>query len=108
MEFRNDFDDGHVDPNVSIGLFRILQESLTNISRHAKAKKVFIGIEKTKGEIRLTILDNGIGFDTSLKQDGHTFGLLGIKERTYMMKGDCQIYSKPGEGTRIVICIPAN
>jgi PAS domain S-box-containing protein len=108
MQYQNDLDDEHLDPNISIGLFRILQESLTNIARHAKAKKVFISIVRSGGEVRLMIRDDGIGFDTSLKKEEHTFGLLGIKERTYMMKGDCQIHSKPGEGTGIVISIPVS
>jgi PAS domain S-box-containing protein len=106
MQYQNNFDDADIDSNVSIGLFRILQESLTNIARHAGAKKVVISIENVKGEIRLSIQDDGKGFEPSAKQAGPTFGLLGIKERTYMMKGDCEIYSKPGEGTRISIHIP--
>ena len=106
VQYQNDFDDVDIDSNISIGLFRILQESLTNIARHAGAEKVIISISKTKKLIGLMIQDDGIGFDTSAKKAEHTFGLLGIKERTFMMKGDCLIYSKPGEGTRISIHIP--
>ena len=107
IQYQNDFDDAHVDPNISIGLFRILQESLTNIARHAGAKKVFISIAKAKELIQLIIGDDGVGFDMTAKQAENTFGLLGIKERTYMMNGEFQVYSKPGEGTRISVSIPA-
>lgn len=106
FEYQNDFDDAVIGPNVSIGLFRILQESLTNIARHANATKVLINISGVGKMIRLTICDDGIGFDASVKQSSPTFGLLGIKERTYMLNGDCQIYSNPGEGTRISVHIP--
>ena len=106
VQYQNDCDDADIDSETSIGLFRILQESLTNITRHAHAKKVVISITKTKEMIWLMIQDDGKGFDLSAKQADLTFGLLGIKERTYMMKGDCQIASKPGKGTSVSIQIP--
>lgn len=106
IEYQNDFDDAVVGPNISIGLFRILQESLTNIARHANATRINIGIDRVEDMIRLIVQDDGVGFDTSVKQAGHTFGLLGIKERTYMLKGNCQIQSKPGNGTKISVQIP--
>lgn len=106
FEYQNDFDDAVLRPNVSIGLFRILQEPFTNIARHANATKVLVSITQVEKMIRLTICDDGIGFDTSVKQSSPTFSLLGIKERTYMLNGDCQIYSSPGEGARISVHIP--
>lgn len=106
LEYNNDFDDMAIAPNFSIGLFRILQESLTNIAKHAKAKKVMVDIARVEDMVQLTVQDDGVGFDTSAKPADQCFGLLGIKERTYMMKGDCIIHSMPGEGTKIGIRIP--
>lgn len=106
IKYKNTFDDLNADSTISIGLFRILQESLTNIAKHAKAKKVIVDISKEKDILQLTVEDNGIGFDTGIKETGLSFGLLGIKERTYMMKGDCSIQSQPGKGTKITVRIP--
>jgi signal transduction histidine kinase len=106
IRYEIDFDDKNINPDISIGLFRILQESLTNIARHANAKTALITIEKLKDTARLTIQDDGIGFDTTVKQNKVSFGLLGIKERTGMMHGECSIVSAPGKGTTIEVKIP--
>ena len=106
IKYKNTFDDLNTDSNISIGLFRILQESLTNIAKHARAKKVIVDISKVKDMLQLTVQDDGVGFDTAVKGTDLTFGLLGIKERTYMMKGDFLIYSQPGKGTKITVSIP--
>lgn len=107
IEYENNFDDKNVSPDIAIGLFRILQESLTNIAKHANATKIAISITNEQGAIRLLTEDNGIGFDTTAKPSQLKFGLLGIKERTYMMKGEYSIYSKPGKGTKIEVSIQA-
>ncbi|HAO45887.1 MAG TPA: PAS domain S-box protein [Ferruginibacter sp.] len=104
--YTNEFDDSGVHPNIAISLFRILQESLTNIARHAGANNVSITVIRKGDEVHLTVQDDGVGFDATAKQHTHTFGLLGIKERTYMLKGDCLIDSSPGVGTCITVRIP--
>jgi PAS domain S-box-containing protein len=106
IAYRNNFDDANISPAVSIGLFRILQESLTNIARHAGADTVSIKIEKVKDRVRLSVQDNGVGFDIAAKKDYLTFGLLGIKERAGKMQGDCSIVSEPGAGTAVEVSIP--
>lgn len=106
VSFKNDFDDANINPAISIGLFRILQESLTNIARHSQAKKVWVGLEKSGNSVLLSIQDDGIGFDATLKKNGQTFGLLGIKERAVMLKGKCSINSTPHGGTNIAVQIP--
>jgi PAS domain S-box-containing protein len=106
IKYGNNFNDNGVNPEISIGLFRILQESLTNIMKHAMAKKISINIKEIDQTVQITIVDDGIGFDTSLKNAYTTFGLLGIRERTYMMNGECLIFSQPGSGTRIEVKIP--
>jgi signal transduction histidine kinase len=95
-----------IDDTMKIGLFRILQESLTNVARHSGAQKVNVGLERKNGQIILKIKDNGKGFDA-----GHatkkTLGLLGMKERTKMMGGVYHISGLPGEGTMVEVIVPA-
>ena len=106
ISYKNNFNDKNIQPEISIVLFRILQESLTNIAKHAAAKKVTSTIEQVNNMVHLSVADDGIGFNSSLKQKNLTFGLLGIKERTSTMQGECNIRSKPGEGTTIEVKIP--
>lgn len=95
-----------VPPDLATGLFRTYQESLTNIARHANAKEVVTSLELSNGDIRLTIADDGKGFDTRQNGQKKTLGLLGMKERVLMMDGDLEIRSEPGRGTTITITVP--
>jgi signal transduction histidine kinase len=90
----------------SIGIFRILQESLTNISRHSAARnvEVTVGIDETG--VRLKVKDDGRGFDVAAADERKTFGLLGIRERAIMLGGEVSIHSSPGGGTEIAVSIP--
>jgi signal transduction histidine kinase len=106
IEYENSFDDTNINPDISIGLFRILQESLTNIAKHSDAKNIKINIGQIHDTVQLTVEDDGIGFDTKAKKDQLTFGLIGIKERTSMLHGECTVFSKPATGTKIEVIIP--
>jgi PAS domain S-box-containing protein len=88
---------------VATSLFRIYQEALTNIARHANAKNIFSKLALNNNKVILTIKDDGIGFDMQTLGLKRTLGLLGMKERTLMIGGQFEIYSKPGEGTTIVV-----
>ncbi|MBP6686572.1 MAG: PAS domain S-box protein [Lacibacter sp.] len=90
----------------STGLFRILQESLTNITRHAAANQVDIHLKNQNNEFILYIEDNGVGFETTTVGRKKTLGLLGMKERSVMMQGFFSINSKPGSGTRVEVRVP--
>ncbi len=86
-------------------LFRITQEALTNIARHANATQVCISLERSAAEICLTIGDNGQGFDArQIPNQG--LGLLGMKERTLMLGGKLDIQSEVGRGTIVRVAIP--
>lgn len=88
-------------------LFRITQEALTNIAKHANATEAVITLEMFLMQIRLTIEDNGCGFDPDKTAGDQTgWGLLGIKERTTLLGGQYEIDSTPGQGTMIQITIP--
>jgi signal transduction histidine kinase len=90
----------------SIVLFRILQESLTNISRHANARKVEILLDHDAERIRMDVQDDGIGFDAEKARGRKTFGLLGMRERAIILRGEMSITSAPGRGTRVSVSMP--
>ena len=93
-------------PDFTIAIFRIFQESLTNVAKHAAASKVECSLFILNGEIQLKIIDNGKGFDHSLLGSTSTLGIIGMKERTLLMGGTYDISSVFGEGTKITVTIP--
>ncbi|AMO95998.1 histidine kinase-, DNA gyrase B-, and HSP90-like ATPase family protein [Collimonas fungivorans] len=86
-------------------IFRIAQESLTNISRHAQASRTEISLERKEKHYLLEVRDNGRGFDASI-QKKKSFGLVGIRERAHMLGGEVSIFSEPGAGATIRVSIP--
>lgn len=95
---------------IETALFRIFQEALTNVVRHANATRVVIRIERADHSINGSIQDDGIGFHPaefgSGARDGRGFGLLGMQERAKILGGHIEISSKPGEGTLVKIQVP--
>lgn len=85
----------------AIGLFRILQEALTNIMRHAGAHSVQVSLRLEDGELCLCVSDDGKGFAPEQRKPGQSFGLVGMQERVLMLGGQLQIDSQPGEGTTL-------
>ncbi|WP_372874583.1 PAS domain S-box protein [Pseudomonas sp.] len=85
----------------AIGLFRILQEALTNIMRHAGAHSVQVSLRLEGGELCLCVSDDGKGFAPEQRKPGQSFGLVGMQERVLMLGGRLQIDSQPGEGTTL-------
>jgi signal transduction histidine kinase len=90
----------------AIGVFRIIQESLTNIIRHANATNVVIEIIETKIEFCIKIKDNGSGFDLALLKRTKSLGVLSMQERTALFGGQLRIISNPNKGTTISLTIP--
>ena len=95
-----------VTPTVSITLFRIFQETLNNIMKHAHASKVRVLIHNRINSVDLTVSDNGCGLSEPDRQKPRSFGLRGIQERVARFNGDVRITSKPGKGTTIAVSIP--
>jgi signal transduction histidine kinase len=91
-------------PQTGQHLYRIVQEGLTNIRKHAKASHVSLKISATVERIHLILIDNGKGFDQALSFTG--FGLQGIKQRVNVLEGELTVNSTPGKGTRIHVSIP--
>lgn len=89
-------------------LYRIIQEALTNVAKHAKAKEVSITLERVKDYVEVRVNDDGIGFDTASvsKRRARRFGLAGIQERVDLMEGKFQVQSRKGRGTEIRVEIP--
>jgi PAS domain S-box-containing protein len=92
--------------NIKTGLYRIFQESLTNVSRHAKARNVTVDLRFVNDHLNLTIADDGCGFELKEKPQERTLGLIGMRERTQMMGGIYVVKSKPGEGTTVKVTVP--
>ncbi|MBN8673326.1 MAG: PAS domain S-box protein [Chitinophagales bacterium] len=88
------------------GLYRIFQESLTNVARHSGATLVKVVLEEKENYLMLSIEDNGKGFDMQETKDRRTLGILGMKERSMMMGGIYEISSLPGKGTIITVSVP--
>ncbi|WP_323354475.1 response regulator [Leptolyngbya sp. CCNP1308] len=90
--------------------FRIVQEALTNIARHAQAQMVSVTLRQANHTLHLTIQDDGVGFDqTNLSQaraKGTSLGILGMEERGTLIGGQLSIASTPGQGTRIALRVP--
>jgi len=102
--FQNQIADLSVPPVIATGIFRIFQESLTNIARHAKAHEVKATLSASDGFLKMEITDDGRGFDTTAQRK--TLGLLGMKERAIMIGGELSIQSTPGKGTTVLITVP--
>lgn len=95
-----------INETIKTGLFRIFQESLTNVARHASATKVKVDLLEKNGYILLRIEDDGKGFNKLQVHNKRTLGILGMKERTAMMGGTYVIESNPGQGTIVVVSVP--
>ena len=93
-----------VDNDLKINLYRIIQESLQNINKYAKAKTVLVNLLKDADHLHITIMDDGVGFDTNKKSKG--IGLQNITSRVESCKGTFELKSKPGKGTTITIDLP--
>ncbi len=90
----------------AIGLFRILQESLTNVMRHARAQTVSVQLQLEGDLLCLRVSDDGCGFADAARSAGSSFGLVGMRERIQMLGGQLCIDSQPGEGTTITARVP--
>jgi len=96
-----------VDNRLATPLYRMVQESLTNIARHAEATEVVVSLHgDSSGKITLDVDDNGKGMSDDEQQTPKSFGLIGMRERAAILGGEMVIRSKPGAGTSIEIVIP--
>ncbi|MFN8254037.1 MAG: PAS domain S-box protein, partial [Ferruginibacter sp.] len=94
------------DENISICIFRVYQEALTNITKHAAAGNVWGSLTCENGFVCLSIKDDGKGFDPDTLKNNFTFGIIGLKERVTALRGVFELSSSPGNGTVITVKIP--
>jgi len=98
--------DFELDEPYATAIFRILQESLTNVARHAHASLVEVTLERDADGVMLTVHDNGRGFALSDPRKPNSYGLMGLRERVYLLDGEVSIDSRQGFGTLIRVRIP--
>jgi signal transduction histidine kinase len=93
-------------PEIAIALFRVGQEALNNIIRHARARHVELVVEAEEEVCAITIADDGIGMDLSNPRFLNSHGISGMRHRIARLGGNCEVESAPGKGTRLLITIP--
>ena len=94
-------------PDVETAVYRVVQEALHNVAKHAKAKSVTIKLTRENDLVRLSVEDDGVGITPKPVSRGHSFGLAGIKERVASLGGKVTVTSERNRGTRLEIIVPA-
>ena len=103
LEIRGDLD--LADPHAS-AIFRVLQESLTNVTKHSEATRVEVALERAGGKVTLAVEDNGRGLPDDFARKPNAYGLVGVRERAYVLGGVASIEGTPGGGTLIRLELP--
>jgi signal transduction histidine kinase len=93
--------------DMAIALFRVVQEGLSNIIQHARAKTVKLELTGDERHCTVTLIDDGQGFDADSPQFRWSHGLMGMRQRAEALGGELQIESRVGEGTRVRVIVPA-
>lgn len=92
--------------HLETGIYRIVQEALTNVARHAKASTVTISMKQNEKTLFVQIVDNGMGIEPSKIQSPLSTGISGMRERTEILSGSMEIKSDPGKGTQVKVQVP--
>jgi signal transduction histidine kinase len=98
--------DASIGKDLATTLFRIFQETLTNVTRHAGATMVWVRLTQHDSELCLEVADNGKGITRKQVEDPSSFGIIGIRERVNFLNGHVRISGKPGRGTIVTVLIP--
>jgi signal transduction histidine kinase len=95
---------------VELAVFRVVQEALNNVAKHARSRNVSLSVERFKDRLVASIEDDGVGFDAAqaldLEAGRVNWGLVGMRERIEATGGSFEIESRPGEGTTILLRVP--
>jgi two-component system, NarL family, sensor histidine kinase UhpB len=95
-----------LDPRLATAIYRMVQEALTNVARHARARSVEVILQTQNTQIVLTVADDGIGLSDQALQRAGSFGLMGLRERAHILGGTIAIGARPGGGTRLTVRLP--
>jgi signal transduction histidine kinase len=110
VSYEEDIGDRRLPSQIETALFRVAQEALTNIRKHAGRAPVSVSLEQQGDAVRLEVRDRGRGFDASNLQErprpGERVGLLSMHERVALLHGRSSVESQPGEGTRVIAEVP--
>jgi len=93
-------------PEIELAVFRIVQEALTNVARHAQVQEVHVAVGVVSGWLEAHVIDLGSGFEAQAALPEHSSGLTGMRERASLLNGRLSIHSEPGGGTRLLVQIP--
>ncbi len=98
----------HFDDAMTTGVYRIIQEALTNIARHSCATHAEVAMQLNNGELKVEITDNGKGIDQAMIVHPESLGILSMQERSRILGGKIAITGNAGKGTRVVLNVPVN
>jgi signal transduction histidine kinase len=102
-----DLDDCRLAPHVETALYRIAQEALQNVVKHANAERVVVTLRDDGETVELSVTDDGVGYEAGLERSLASYGLPGMRERAALIGAQLQIRSSPGNGTTVVVRAPA-
>ncbi len=97
-----------VDPRVATAIYRMVQEALTNVARHAQAQSVEVALQARQRQIVLTVADDGVGLSEQALRRAGSFGLMGLRERAHMLGGQIDIQRQPRGGTMLTVRLPSH
>ena len=101
-------DEERLPPSVELALYRIAQEAVTNVVRHARATTLTLALERVWNLVILSVADDGIGMDLTNVHSSEHLGLAGMRERSRLVGAAFSVESSPGLGTKIVVAIPVS
>ncbi|MFW5745511.1 MAG: sensor histidine kinase [Spirochaetota bacterium] len=105
-DLQEDVDD-FIDPSDRIQVYRIAQEAVTNVMKHANASRLGVRLMRAGDSVWLAVRDDGIGFEHTGRKPKHGFGILSMTERANMVKGTLAVVSRPGAGTLVTLQMSA-
>jgi signal transduction histidine kinase len=97
---------GNLPMDVASCLYRVAQEALHNVVKHAQASQVWLTVSGSPDKVFLCIRDNGVGFDSEATASRHGLGVISMEERARLVQGDLCIQSQPGQGTTLIVSVP--
>jgi PAS domain S-box-containing protein len=106
IDFSHDAVPERLPKEIGLGLFRVLQEALTNAVKHAGVRRFTVALRGAPDHVQLDVIDSGVGFNPRTAMRSHGLGLISMHERLSLVRGEINIESKPGEGTRVCARVP--